>query len=147
MTQTAEAALREATLYSDGCRYRMLRLPLNALTLAAGIVAEAALPFSALLADKDEISLLLPEAACQEFARRLRYASMNAEAYRLITFDIELESTLVGFMALLSKQMADAGIPILTYAAYSRDHMLVRADDFDAAMRALRQLQQAMPGS
>ena len=143
MTQTAESALRDANLHSDGRVYRLLRLPPNAITLAAGVLAEAALPFSALIADKDEVTLLLPDAACQEFARRLRHATISEVAYRLITFDIELEPTLVGFIALASGTLADSGIPILTFAAYSRDHVFVRDTDFEAAMHALGELQGA----
>ncbi len=147
MTQTAEAALRGATLTSDGRVYRLLQLPANAITLAAGVLAEAATPFSALLADKDEVTLLLPDDACREFARRLRHATISDAAYRQITFDIVLDSTLVGFMALVSKALADNGIPILTYAAFSRDHVVVRDHDFDKAMRVLSQLQQTAGGT
>ncbi len=147
MTQNAEVALREAGLYSDGCVYRLLQLPPNAIVLAAGVVAETATPFSALLADKDEVTLLLPDDACQEFARRLRHATISDAAYRLITLDIELDTELVGFMALVSGALAAAGIPILTYAAFSRDHVVVRADDFEKAMRALSQLQQTAQGT
>ena len=140
MAQTAESALRDAKLHSDGRVYRLLRLPPNAITLAAGVLAEAARTFSALIADKDEVTLLLPDEACQEFARRLRHATISEEEYRLITFDIELEPTLVGFMALVSRALAEADIPILTYASFSRDHVFVRAADFEAAMRTLGEL-------
>ena len=143
MRQTVDEALCGAALYTDGQAYRLLQLPPSAMTLAAGVLAEAALPFSALLADKDEVTLLLPDAACQEFARRLQHAEIGEQVYRLITFDIALESTLVGFMARVSGALAGAGIPILTYAAFSRDHIVVRAQDFDASMRALEALQQA----
>ena len=143
MRQTVDEALRGAALYTDGQAYRLLQLPPSAMTMAAGVLAEAALPFSALLADKDEVTLLLPDAACQEFARRLRHAEIGEQVYRLITFDIALEPTLVGFMARVSGALAQAGIPILTYAAFSRDHIVVRAQDFDASMRALKALQQA----
>ncbi len=143
MTQTVDEALRGAVLYSDKREYRLLQLPPNAMTLAAGVLAEAALPFSALLADKDEVTLLLPEVACQEFARRLRHATISEQVYRVITFDISLEPTLVGFMARVSGELAEAAIPILTYAAYSRDHIVVRVQDFEAAIRVLEALQQA----
>lgn len=147
MTQTAQVALREARLYSDDCVYRLLQLPPSAITLAAGVVAEAATPFSALLADKDEVTLLLTDGACQEFARRLRHATISDAAYRLITFDIELDSALIGFMALVSGALAADGIPILTYASFSRDHVVVRDHDFDKAMRTLSQLQQTAQGT
>ncbi|MCY4146725.1 MAG: ACT domain-containing protein [Chloroflexi bacterium] len=146
LSQTPETALSQAKLHSDGCVYRLLRLPPTAITLAAGVVAEAAMPFSALLADKDEVTLLLPDDACQEFARRLRHATLSEATYRLIAFDIELDPALVGFMALVSGALARDGVAILTYAAFSRDHVVVRERDFDKAMRTLRHLQQLARG-
>ena len=97
-------------------------------------------PFSALIVDKDEVSLLLQSDLHQEFAKRLRQAEVSEQVYRLITFDAPLEPTLVGFIARISAVLADAGIPILTFAAYSRDHILVPAEYFEAGMWALRTL-------
>lgn len=144
MTQSAEQILGAAELYSDDAEYRILRLPANAITLGAGVVAEANLPFSALIADKGELTLLLPEAACQAFSKRLRFARVSEQSYRLITFDAELEPTLVGFIAQVSAALAAAGIPILTFAAFSRDHIFVPAEDFQRAMEALRALQERL---
>ena len=140
MTKAAKTTLRDATLYSDGDAYILLKLPPDAITLAAGVVAETAQPFTALIADKDEVTLMLPETAFDKRMRRLRRSSTSAEVYRLITFDIELPLTLVGFMAFVSGALAEAGIPILTYASFSRDHVFVRETDFDAAMRTLGEL-------
>ena len=144
MTQAADQILGNVELYSDGMAYRILQLPANAITLAAGIVAEASLPFSALIADKDEVTLMLPDEACHEFSKRLRPAQFSERAYRLITFDSELEPTLVGFIARISAALADAGIPILTFAAYSRDHIFVPAEEFERATDTLRALQKRM---
>lgn len=144
MTQSAEQILGVAELYSDDAEYRILRLPANAITLGAGVVAEANLPFSVLIADKDELTLLLPEAACTAFSRRLRYAQVSEQTYRLITFDAELEPTLVGFIAQVSAALAAAGIPILSFAAFSRDHIFVPAEDFPRALDALRALQERL---
>ena len=140
MTQSAKATLRDAILYSDGVTYILLKLPPDAITLAAGVVAEAAQPFCALIVDKDEVTLMLPETAFDKRMRRLRRSTFSAEVYRLITFDIELPLTLVGFMAFVSGALAEAGIPILTYASFSRDHVFVREADFEAAMRTLGEL-------
>ncbi len=144
MTQSAEQILGTAELYSDDAEYRILRLPANAITLGAGVVAEANLPFSALIADKDELTLLLPEAACQAFSKRLRFAQVSEQSYRLITFEAELEPTLVGFIAQVSAALAAAGIPILSFAAFSRDHIFVPAEDFQRALAALRALQERL---
>ena len=142
MPQTADEVLRQTALYSDERDYRILRLPPNAITLAAGALAEVGAPFSALIADKDEVTLLLPDDALAAFAARLRLAHKSEQRYRLITLDAQLPPDLVGFIARVSQALADAGIPILTFAAYSRDHILVPSNRFDRALVALRELQE-----
>lgn len=141
MSQTPQSALDDSELYSDDTDYRLVQLPANGITLAAGIVAEAALPFSALLADKDEVTLLLPQKICEEFSGRLGRATISEQRYRLITFDAPLEPALVGFMAIISACLSDADIPILSFAAYSRDHIFVPTCHFERAIQALENLQ------
>ena len=137
MSQTRDEVLGALKLVSDGRLYRILRLPPQAITLAAGVVAEIGLPFCALIADQDEVSLMLPAEALPAFGARLRLAESSERDYRLITLDVTLEADLVGFIARIAEALASAGIPILTYAAFSRDHVFVRAADFEAAMRTL----------
>lgn len=141
MTQTVQQVLQDAQLYSDGQLYRFARLPANGITAAAAIVAEAGIPFCALLADKDEVTLMLPEEVCQEFQNRLRYGTVSDTAYRLITLDIALDAALVGLMARVSQALAAADISMMPFAAYSRDHLFVPAADFDNALAALEALQ------
>ncbi|MYD11338.1 MAG: ACT domain-containing protein [Chloroflexi bacterium] len=141
MTQSLAQVLASTGISSDGRDYRLLRLPANAIILAAGIMAESGIPFCAAIADKDEMSLLLRDDVVQEFAGRLRSAEISEQVYRLITFEAPLDPALVGFMAAVSQALADAEIPILAYAAYSRDHILVPSEQFEAAMRALTSLQ------
>ena len=141
MTQTARQALREADLYTDGIDYHVLKLPPNGITVAAGIVAEAGTAFSAVIVDKDEVSLLLPAEACAAFSARLRRATVSEQVYRLISFDAVLQPTLIGFIARIAAALAQERIPILTFAAYSRDHIFVPAEDFPRALNRLRRLQ------
>lgn len=140
MIQTVDDVLRSANLYSDGLLYRLVKLPPSAITLAAGIVAEIGQPFCALVADKDEVTLLMPDKARADFRARLRQAAASEQAYRLITLDLPLEPDLVGLIARLAAALAAVDIPILAFAACSRDHLLVPAEDFDKAMRALSDL-------
>lgn len=142
MSQTVADALQRANLYSDGRIYRMLKLPPNAITLAAGVVAESGLPYCALIVDKDEVTLMISDEAQKAYSARLRAAITSERTYRLITLDAVLDPELVGFMARIAESLAAAGIPILTFAAYSRDHIFVASDDFDAAMRTLQRLQE-----
>ncbi len=141
MAQTVRQALQQAQLYTDDTLYSLIHLPPNGITAAAGILAEIAEPFSVLIADKDEVTLVIPAEAVDHFANRLRNHRVGEASYRLITFDLELEPTLIGFMARVAQALADVGVPILPVSAFSRDHLLVPADRFDAAWGALQSLQ------
>jgi len=141
MSQSVDDVLRSASLYSDGQRYRILKLPPNAITLAAGLVAEIGRPFCAFIVDKDEVSVIIPAGAVAAFDTRLRAASVSDETYRLITLEAVLDPHLVGLLARIADALATAGIPILTFAAYSRDHIFVPQDHFDKAILALQTLQ------
>jgi hypothetical protein len=130
-------------LYSDGEPYLMLKLPPTAITVAAGIVAEIGDPFSALIVDKDEVSLVVPHEAVDEFASRLREHVASSVRYRLITFDIELPHDIVGYLAPIATALAAAGIPILAFAAYTRDHVLVPEGRYEDALQVIETLKQS----
>ncbi|MEP7290396.1 MAG: ACT domain-containing protein [Chloroflexota bacterium] len=141
MAQTVEQALQTAKLYTDGIEYCLVHLPPNAIMAAAGVLAEIGEPFGALIADKDEVTLVIPADAVEDFGNRLRDHRLGDTPYRLITFDLELEPTLTGFIAKIAEVLANAQVPILPFAAFSRDHLLVPAHQFDAAWDALKKLQ------
>ena len=140
MAQTVQQALTQSDLISDGREYVVVKLPAKAITAAAGVLAQISEPFCTMIADKDEVTLVIPAEAVTDFAAHLPDHTVAEKYYRLITFDIMLEFSLVGFMAAVSRTLADAGVSILAYAAYSRDHLLVPADQFATAMQALQQL-------
>jgi len=142
MTQTPQQALKEAVFYSDHQDYHFVRLPTAAIVAAAGVLAEVAEPFGALIVDKDEVSLLLPAEAWEDFRSRLPGAETSSLIYRLITIDALLEPDLVGFMAYVSQALAAENIPILTFAAFNRDHFFVPEPFFERALAALKNLQQ-----
>jgi hypothetical protein len=140
MTSNAKSAVQAMQLHTDGESYRFIRLPNGRATAAAGVLAETADPFLALMVDKDEITLVLPESVVNDYAKRLGEYTLSDSAYRLITFDIELNHDLIGFTALVSAVLAEAGVPIMPLAAFSRDHILVPADHFQTAWNALEKL-------
>jgi hypothetical protein len=142
VAQTVESALKSATLYSDDLVYVMVSLPVAAVTAAAGVIAEISEPFTVMIVDKDEITLVLTEAEVTEFSRRLPGATLSDARYRLITFDIPLEPTLVGFMKKVSGALSAAGVTLMPFAAFQRDHILVPADQYEQARTALKALQQ-----
>ena len=141
MAQTIQQALSNATLYSDEIIYRFVKLPSNAITVASGIIAEAGSPFCAMIVDKDEVTLMLPEEVCDSFPSRLKFATISDIQYRLITFDVILEPTLIGFMAHITKALGESNISVMPYAAFSRDHIFIAETDFDKALSTLKSLQ------
>ena len=108
MTQSASSVLALADLYTDNTEYTIIRLPPKAITMAAAIVAEIGEPLLALIADKDEVTLVIPAEAVEDFQKRLSDFPQSPKPYRLITFNIELDFDLVGFMALVSTALAAA---------------------------------------
>ena len=140
MIRTTREALQQTTLGGDDEAYRLIRFPAGAVTVAAGIVAEVGSPFCAMLVDVYEVTWIGPEEAVEEFAGRLHGATIESSRYRLITFDVVLPPGLVGFMAAVSAAVARAGVSILPFGAYSRDHILVRESQYDDAIAALKSL-------
>ncbi|MCA9913866.1 MAG: ACT domain-containing protein [Anaerolineae bacterium] len=138
--KTVAEALQQAELYSDDYLYCFIKLPANAVVVAASIVAETNNPFTALLVDKDEVTLMLEEEDYGEYQRRLLDAEVSEIRYRLITFDIELAPTMVGFMATISAALAEAGISLMPFAAYSRDHIFVNQRDYEKTIAILNTL-------
>lgn len=136
----AQQALASAALYVDEADYALIHLPAPAITAAAGVLAEIGEPFSALVVDKDEVTLVLPEEDWQGFKARLP-DHRAAGPFRLITFDLPLALDLVGFLALVSRALADASVTVLAFSAFERDHLLVPANQFEQAVAALREAQ------
>lgn len=140
MAQTVAEVLAQVELYTEEADYVVIQMHARAITAAASVLAEVGDPFSALVVDKDEVTLILDVEAYEEYKKRLHGHQAEMRLWRLITFDMELESDLLGFMATISKALADAGISILPIAAYSRDHILVPAERISDALAALNTL-------
>lgn len=124
---------KKMDLYTDETDYILLKFPPTGITVAAGILAQIGDPFGTLIVDKDEVTLVIPVDVLDDFAKRLHDVEKSPDVYRLITFDIVLDFSVVGFMAGISRALADANISILPLAAFSRDHLLVKKADFDKA--------------
>ena len=92
-------------------------------------------PFMILM-DEHEVTMVLDDVDLANMSPGLRDVRIE-RGYRLLTFDIVLEFSIVGFMAEVSRILADAGVPILAVSAYSRDHLLIRQEHLAAALKAL----------
>lgn len=60
--------------------------------------------------------------------------------WRMITFDMVLPLSLVGFFAAVSGALADAGVNLFTVSAYTTDHVFVKDQKLATAVKALEAL-------
>ncbi len=87
--------------------------------------------------DKWEVTLVLDEEDFQTIKPAISDAKIERN-FRLLSFDVELPFDVVGFMARVASIFAEAGISILPYSSFSRDHVLISQDDLAKALKALR---------
>jgi hypothetical protein len=126
-------------LTTDDRPYSVVSLPLDQMRAATILFGGLAEPFAAMIVDKDEVTIVMREIDWSLGSRGLK--GMRVEiGYRLITLDVTLDSGVIGFLAVVSRWLADAGIAMLPIAAYSRDHILVHTQDYDRASQALSEL-------
>ena len=89
-----------------------------------------------LLRDPFEVTLLLEE----DDWRAMRHAARDARVeagFRLVTIDIELPWSVVGFLARVTELLAAAGVAVGALSAFSRDHLLIKQEDLGKALRVL----------
>lgn len=60
--------------------------------------------------------------------------------WRMITFDMVLPLSLVGFFAAVSSALADAGVNIFTLSAYTTDHVFVKNQKLETAVKSLEKM-------
>ncbi len=60
--------------------------------------------------------------------------------WRMITFDMVLPLSLVGFFAAVSGALVDAGVNLFTVSAYTTDHVFVKNQKLETAVKALEKL-------
>jgi hypothetical protein len=89
-----------------------------------------------IFSDKFEVTLLLDETDFGTIRHAIRDARREGN-FRLLTFDVELDFTVVGFLAEVSAILARAGISIVALSAFSRDHLLIKQTDLAQALKVL----------
>ncbi len=129
--------IAQTRLVTDARRYVVLKIDpahkLNRILTSEHLTV----PFFAYLRDGDEVTLLLSQQAWQQIAPGIKAVAL-AFPYRLITLAVLLDFGLVGYLAALSSALAEDGVSILAFSAYSRDHILVAEADFDRAWETLQ---------
>ncbi len=89
----------------------------------------------AVIRDKSEITVII-----EESRYRMEDVLKVEPGWKIITFDMVLPFGLIGFMARISGELADAGISLFAVSAYSTDHVLVKKKDLPKAISRLKGL-------
>ncbi len=96
-------------------------------------------PYSSVTYTGEEVSVVLRSA---DWVRLKADFPRHKEEgpYRLITFDIVLDLSIVGFLAVVSTALAEAGVSIYALSTYLKDHILVKKRDAAKAVSVLNGL-------
>ena len=90
----------------------------------------------AVIKDKNEITSVIDQS---KIKNNKNIIEINKD-WRLLTFDMVLPFGLVGFLAKISKILADSGISIFVVSSYSTDHLLIKEKNLKKAMNKLESL-------
>jgi hypothetical protein len=85
--------------------------------------------------DKNEITLVIEQRRINE--KEVIDLEKN---WKILTFDMVLPFGLVGFLATVSKALADEKISIYVISAFSTDHILIREKDILKAKKKLKKI-------
>jgi hypothetical protein len=101
---------------------------------AAALVATAA-GFAALVVERDEVSVTVAELCWAE--SRLARAGRAEGPFRALTLDIDIQLDVCGYLAPAATLLAEAGVAIVPQCGFLKDHILVRREDLEPAVRVL----------
>ncbi|MGH7491822.1 MAG: ACT domain-containing protein [bacterium] len=118
--------------------YYLISLPLEQWEPALFAAAHAEC-FSALIRERDEISVTLSAAAWHAISQKLSPRTM-AGPYRVITFDLDLDLSVCGYFAPAAERLAEAGVSIVPQCAYLKDHVLIQSENIEQAVEVLQKL-------
>ena len=89
-----------------------------------------------IFSDKWEVTFLLDNVDFQTIRHAVRDAKIEG-GFRLLSFDIELDFSVVGFLAEIARILAEANISIVALSAFSRDHILIKQNDLAKTLKVL----------
>jgi len=127
------------TLRVAPAKYCLVSLPTTMLSEAVRMVAKEDRRFAALIAEPDEVSLTIRDSVWETSSLRRR-ATAQSGPFRVITFNLDLNPAVVGYLAPAAHRLAEAGISIVPQCAFSKDHLLIQEADLPKATEVLKKL-------
>lgn len=123
-------------LYLPETRYAVASIPLDLYSEALSRIGDPG-EFVSLTRDKEEVTLIISEPEWE--GMKAAFPGVAAQTgRRLIRFDTVLDFSVVGFIAEVSRSLADADISILSISTYKTDAVLVHESRFHDAVNAVK---------
>jgi hypothetical protein len=91
----------------------------------------------AVIQDRDELTVIFDQNKLSSVKKDLISVEKD---YRLITFDMILDFSLVGFIARISKALAEEKIPIFVISGFSTDHIFIKNEYLAKAIKKLEKM-------
>lgn len=86
----------------------------------------------AMISDRQELTVIIDENKIV-----IDQVIESSRNWKLLTFDTVLPLEMVGFWALISSVLAQAGVSMIAVSSFSTDHILVKQRELDSATRQL----------
>jgi hypothetical protein len=138
MNARARSLWARTTLHVWPEAYVLVSLPPSALPEATDLLRRAR-AFAAVVLERDEVSLTLAATDWRASGLESR-ASAEDGPYRAITFALDIELDVCGYLARAAECLAEAGVSIVPQCAFRKDHLLVREAQLARAVEALEAL-------
>ena len=90
----------------------------------------------AIIKDKNEITIVIDQSKINEKLKK-RIIKIEKD-WKILTFDMVLPFGLVGFLAEISKTLADAGVSIFVISSFSTDHILIKEKNLKKSINKLK---------
>ncbi len=117
--------------------YFLVRLPVETEPIPVEWYKPAGTHFGAIIREAHEITLVVARRKWLRMQRIFDDFDVS-EPMKVITFDIKLSLNVYGYIAAISKVLADAKISVVPMSSFNRDHILVSKKNLPHSVRLLR---------
>jgi uncharacterized protein len=132
MPALADGFIRKAKFVVDAGEYAILRVHDD----AKPDLSDALVWLHA----ADDHTLVVPTAAAERY-ERAGYVQGRDDGWKLVTIEIEVPLTIAGFFRPFADALAEDEVPIVPFAGFRFDHVLVHKTNLERAMGSLKRVQ------
>jgi hypothetical protein len=125
------ALLSSMEIQVDPRPFSIISLPLKSIPLTT-----IDLNIWCIIRDDQEVSLVLPSTDSNHTYAELPDAKVSFP-WSLLTFDMVLDHSIIGFLATISTILAENSISIMAFSAFHRDHILIQTKHLETALSVL----------